>query len=104
MVNIPQKNNSFQKNSFRLYHIWSSEIQDLSDNQAGILLKSLFKYAEDQKKDPPKNQPHIRFLYSQIVNKMHSDWSMVNPNTGRSHWNNTGIKPGTHPPKKNPNE
>ena len=75
------------KKSFILYCDWITEVQQLSDKDAGNLFKAILDYVNGNFGQLPLD---LIDLYCRITEQIAFEWDKQNPKTGKYHWNYKG--------------
>lgn len=82
------------KKSFLLYCDQREQFDQLTDEQAGKLVKHLFAYVNCITPEVPDN---LKNLYDRMIAQIEFEWSKYNPKTDKYHWNyQGGITPENH--------
>ncbi|MDP2686757.1 MAG: DUF6291 domain-containing protein [Aequorivita sp.] len=88
-TNIGKKSQTRPNTTFVLHKSWATEIQRLTDRQAGKLIKALFEYVNGAP-DPLSAGKHTTALFNKITTQIDQERAKYNPVTGRYHWNFQG--------------
>lgn len=76
------------KKSFVLYCDYIDSFNELTDEEAGKLIKHLLAYVND--KNPAPLEDRLIPVYRKITEQIKFEWAKFNPETGKYHWNYKG--------------
>ena len=75
------------KTAFILYNSWLNPISELTDKDAGKLIKAIYRFVNGEE---PVINKSIEYLYLSITEQIFLEWNKINPKTGKYHWNYKG--------------
>ena len=76
-----------EKKTFILYKSWITDVEKLTNKDAGILFINILDYVNGNKTNIPKN---LDKLFNDMVLQIEYEWSKYNPKSGKYHWNYKG--------------
>lgn len=76
------------KKSFILNKDWITEVEKLTDKQAGILFTSIMKFVNNT--EPLIFDIKVQDIYDAITEQIVFEWAKLNPKNNTYHWNYKG--------------
>lgn len=75
------------RKSFVLHKSWKDDVNKLSNENAGVLFRSIFNFVNNE---PIELNKDIEILYYKITEQILNEWNKFNVKTKKYHWNYNG--------------